>query len=149
MPINFHQMFIQASPQDVFPHIVSWGESSWWPPKSNMRVKRIKGDEIKAGTLLRYEVSPPFGPAWEVEVAEIKDNQFIKRTFLNGMFRGGEQISVRPENDGSKVEFLMEYEVPEKIDRFFWRLFAQRLHDKNIQLILRTLKNYLENEKSR
>jgi hypothetical protein len=145
MQQNHHSIFIQAPPAMVFPHIAIWGESTWWPPKSNMRVQRIKGEEVKEGTFLRYEISPPWGPAWEVEVAEIKDNQFIRRTFLNGMFRGWERISVRPENDGSLVEFLMEYEIPKKIDRFFWRIIAEKLHDKNIELTLRTLKKFLEN----
>lgn len=145
---NYHSIFIQASPAVVFPQLVLWGESSWWPSKSNMRVKRIKGEEITVGALLRYEISPPWGPAWEVEITEIKDQRFIKRTFLNGMFCGGEQISVRPQKDGSLVEFHMEYEVPKRIDRFFWRLIAEKLHDKNIQLILKTLKTFLENAKA-
>lgn len=141
---NYHAITIQASPAAAFPHLVLWGESAWWPPQSNMRVKRVKGEKIAPGTLLRYEISPPWGPAWDVEITEIQENSFISRLFLNGMFRGGERISVRPEKDGSLVEFLMEYEVPKKIDRFFWRAIAEKLHDKNIELILKTLKKYLE-----
>lgn len=145
MQQNHHSIFIQAPPAMVFPHIVLWGESSWWPPQSNMRVKRVKGDKIVKGTQLRYEISPPWGPAWDVEITAVEDNQAISRSFLNGMFRGWERISVRPEKDGSLVEFFMEYEIPKKIDRFFWRIIAGKLHDKNIELILRTLKDFLEN----
>lgn len=144
MQQNYHSIYIQASPAVVFPHLVCWGESSWWPAKSHMKVKRVRGEKLAVGTLLRYEISPPWGPTWDVEITAIEENHSIARAFLNGMFRGGERISARPEQDGSLVEFFMEYEIPKMLDRFFWRIIAERLHDKNIKLILRTLKDFLE-----
>jgi len=142
--INHHSITINAAPDLIFPHLVTWGESEWWPSKCRMRYTRLTGGEVAVCTRYNQKVKFPFGPTWDVEVESIVENREISRKFLNGMFRGVERLYMIPVPGGTEVHFLMDYEVVGWLNNFLWKKKLEAMHDKNIAVILGALKAHIE-----
>lgn len=140
---NGHSIVIQSDPLSVRSEIIRWGEAPWWPERSLMRFVRTTPRPVQRGTRYRQEVLLPFAPTWGVEVESITD-MGITRRFLNGMFKGFETVSLKPQRDAVEVNYRMHYEIQGFCNRFLWFLFFRNLHDKNIEDILANLKEFLE-----
>lgn len=143
--INSHSILIKSDIRDVFNEVVSWGEAGWWPKCSFMRFIRLTPQsDIIEGTIYKQKVTLPFGPSWDTEVTKIENDHLIERKFLNGLFIGGEEVSVLQNSDTVEVNYCMTYKIRGFINYILWNLFFRRLHDYNIKLILKSLKRYLE-----
>lgn len=142
MPQNRHAIFIAAAAPKVFKQVVLWGEAEWWPKNSLMRFVRKSGGEIKVGTIYRQQVRLPFGPQWDVRVSEIIPDRKVGRKFLNGIFKGKEWVEVKTQSSGSRVDYVMAYEINGAINNLLWKIFFQRLHDRNLELILKSMRDY-------
>lgn len=138
---NHHFVLIEAPEKIVGPEIILWGEASWWPPKCSMRFTRKTISKLAIGAEYEQRVVP-VGPHWDVRVTKLIPDREIERTFLNGMFRGKESVSIEGRYNGTKVNYLMQFEVKGPINSILWGLVYRRLHDKNIELILSALKDY-------
>ncbi|MFH0876804.1 MAG: hypothetical protein V1863_01090, partial [Candidatus Omnitrophota bacterium] len=137
--------------------------ASWWPKKSLMKFERqgqgpvqtgtprINPCGIIQGTRYRQVVLLPFAPSWNVEVEKLTD-QSITRRFLNGMFCGSETVSLQAgtatvASPGSlEVHYVMHYRLNGVLNKILWPLVFERLHNRNIEAILQSLKLYLEKE---
>ena len=137
---NRHFIFIEALVEIISPEITLWGEASWWPKKSSMKFTRLTDQPVGVKTKYRQEVLLPLAPKWEAEVTRLIPNKEIERTFLNGMFKGKETVSLEERYNGTKVEYLMQYEVVGIFNKILWKLFFRKMHDQNIEMIFHALK---------
>lgn len=144
--LNHHFIFIEASADLIAPEIILWGEAQWWPKNSSMKFTRLTPGEIHVGTKYRQEVLLPLAPRWEVEVTRLVPGKAIERTFVNGMFKGKETVSLEERYNGTKVEYAMHYEIVGILNPILWQLFFQKLHDQNIERILKSLRDYVTSE---
>ncbi len=110
-----------------------------------MAFRRLSSGEVALGTLYMQKVLLPLAPRWRVEVSEVT-NRSISRRFLDGMFKGCEQVSFQRAAGGWRVEYVMHYEVRGFLNRFLWFLVFRRLHDRNIKEILGNLKIFMETQ---
>ncbi|MDD5019870.1 MAG: hypothetical protein PHS61_05570 [Candidatus Omnitrophica bacterium] len=142
--MNRHTILIAAhDAESLKKEIIRWGEAPWWPKKSLMRFERLTSGAVSPGTRYRQKVELPFGPGWNVEVGEISDRG-IKRRFLDGMFRGYETVCFVPCPEGMRVDYEMCCEVCGAANRLLWPVIFRRLHDRNIEAILKGLKIFME-----
>lgn len=140
---NRHSILIDARPGEVLYEIIRWGEAPWWPKNSLMRFIRQTPGAVQKGTRYTQKVLLAFAPSWDVEVEGIT-SESITRKFLNGMFEGGETVSLRPGDEGIEVDYRMNYRVRGLLNRMMWLLVFQGLHNANIETILSHLKEFLE-----
>ena len=139
------EVVIASNPQAIFEELLIWGEASWWPKEALMRFINLSGKREEA-TVYLQKTKLPFGPAWHTR-NEIIDNQNlrIRRIFLDGMFDGFEELIVeRLQENVFKAIYIFNYQVKGLINKVMWSLIFKRLHIKNINLILNSLKRYLE-----
>lgn len=138
------QIPIKADPKSIFRELLSWGRSSWWPKKNAMQIKELSR-QIDEGSVYLQRINLPFGPKWHTRNTLIKSTTYyIQRTFLDGIFDGFEELMVIPKENVSEVVYCFHYIIRGKINKLLWFLFFKRLHEKNIDLILTALKQYLE-----
>jgi len=140
---NNHSIIVHSKVKEALAEIISWGESSWWPKNSLMRFVRQGPRLVEKGTRYRQEVLLPFAPSWDVEVSSVTDLS-ITRRFLNGMFSGQETVSLKGQDPAVTVFYKMTYEVNGILNKILWVLIFRRLHDRNIEAILASLKSFLE-----
>ena len=140
---NHHFILIEAPADLIALEVILWGEAIWWPKNSSMKFTRLTPGEIRAGTKYRQEVLLPFAPKWEVELTRLIPGKEVERTFLNGMFKGKETVTLEERYNGTKVEYTMSYEVLGILNRILWQLFFRKMHDRNIEMILKALQNYV------
>ena len=140
--LNHHFVLIEAPENVVGPQIILWGEAPWWPEKCSMRFIKKTIGPLAMGTEYEQRVVPA-GPHWNVRVTKLIPDREIERTFLNGMFQGKETVKIEGRYNGTRVSYLMQYEVRGIINKILWPLLFRRLHDKNIELILMALKDYV------
>ena len=144
MKPNRHSIIVKTvDARGLREQIILWGEASWWPGKSLMKFERLTQGRVESGTRYRQRVLLPLAPAWCVEVTSLTERS-ITRTFLDGMFRGFETVSFSPHENGFKVAYEMNYEVQGLANRCLWPVFFRRLHDRNIEEILKSLKAFME-----
>ncbi len=142
--VNHHFVLIEEVPLAmVGQEIILWGEASWWPKKSLMKFTRLTRGEIAVGTRYEQKVLLPFAPHWEVEVTKIIPGKEIERTFLNGMFQGNESVQLEERYNGIKVSYSMQFQIQGWFNNVMWYLVFQKLHDKNIIMILTALHDYI------
>ena len=143
--VNHHSVIIRAPQEKIFREMLSWGESEWWPKESPMRYTRLMGGSgTVPGTRFRQKVHVPFGPGWEVEVISATPHREVSWQFIEGMFTGVYRVYIIPGEDVCELHFLMDYEIAGPINRMVWRFFSLGQHDRNIMLILNSLKDYAE-----
>ncbi len=143
---NTHDIVIKSDLASARYEILWWGEAVWWPQNSLMRFVRLTERPLQKGTRYKQEVTLPFAPSWEVEIDNLTDTS-ITRRFLNGMFAGFETVSLINRPSGVEVSYRMHYEVQGILNNILWLFVFQSMHDKNIELILESLKDYLEKGK--
>lgn len=141
--VNRHRIRINCDAARLLKEIVAWGEGAWWPKKSRMRFSRLTAGPVQKGTRYRQEVLLPFAPRWEAEVESVAETS-IRRRFLNGMFEGYEIVGFVPVQGGFDVVYEMRYHVRGFLNRLLWPVALEKMHDANIELILKNLKAYLE-----
>ncbi|MFA5039409.1 MAG: hypothetical protein WC732_06990 [Candidatus Omnitrophota bacterium] len=144
MDENRHDIMVKTSDRSALvEQIVLWGEASWWPRKSLMSFERLTGGAIAPGTKYIQKVVLPRGPRWRAEVSELTASG-ISRVFSDGMFSGYERVNCEPVGEGFRVDYVMHYEIAGALNKLLWALVFRRLHDQNIEEILRQLKRYME-----
>ena len=143
--LNHHFVLVEAPEDVVGPEVILWGEASWWPQKCSMRFIKTTIGPLTLGTEYEQRVVPR-GPRWTVRVTKLIPGREIERTFLNGLFRGKETVKIEGRYNATRVLYDMQYEVNGIFNKVLWPLIFQKLHDKNIELILAALKDYAENK---
>lgn len=141
--VNRHFVFIEADAKIVAPEIILWGEATWWPEKCSMRFIRKTPGAVAVGTRYEQKVMLPLAPRWDAEVTRLVADTEIERTFLNGPFEGFERVTLEPRLNGTRVDYCLHYKIRGKINTVLWAALFVKLHDKNIEMILTALKNYL------
>ena len=141
--VNFHSIVIHCSLEEARPEIIQWGEARWWPKNSQMSFVRKTKTPVEKGTRYQQKVLLPFAPSWDVEVVALGE-QSITRQFLNGMFRGSETVSIEPFGPDSEIRYIMNYQINGLLNKILWSLVFERMHNKNIEAILSSLKEFLE-----
>ena len=137
------KILIKDDPKRIFRELNLWARSSWWP-KILVQFKDLPQD-AKEGAVYLQKVNLPFGPKWHTKNTLIKLNTlYIQRTFIDGIFDGFEELIVEPKENTSEVTYCFHYIIKGSVNRFIWNLFFKNLHIRNINLILKSLKNYLE-----
>lgn len=124
--------------------LISWSESSWWPKDILMSIKIVSSKENLV--IYRYAVKLPFAPSWQARKSlEDRDKGYLRRDFLDGLFRGGfEEVSLERKEKGFEMIYNFCYEINNFIDKFFWDWGFKYLHKKNIDKVLNSFKNYIE-----
>ncbi|MEK6681313.1 MAG: hypothetical protein AABY79_05035 [Nitrospirota bacterium] len=168
--INSHTVIINVDIEKVFKQALLWGEAEWWPKDSLMRYKRINnspspyssprgGEEIKiipsplwgegkgegvvqVGARYHQKVLLPFAPEWDVEVVSITPNKEVTRKFLNGIFSGTDSVILEPKKEGVEVKTVMDFDVNGYFNKLAWRFVFERMHDENLEKILKAMKGY-------
>lgn len=134
---------IKADSKEIFRELNLWARSRWWP-KMLMRFKDMPQD-LSEGSVYLQKVSLPFGPKWRTKNTLIKPNTFyIQRTFIDGIFDGFEELMVKPGEEAPEVVYCFHYIIRGFLNRLLWNIFFKRMNIKNINLILQSLKKYLE-----
>ena len=139
---NQHFVFVEAPSKIVGPEIISWGEATWWPKRCSMRFLKQTPGEIKVGTRYQQKVLMLFGPRWNVEVTKFVADKEIERTFLDGILIGAEQVTIEERLNGTRVDYVMNYSIRGFAKKMLWRFFFERMHDRNIEMILAALNNF-------
>ena len=143
--VNHHSVIIKASQEKIYKEVLYWGESDWWPKESPMRYTRLSGGSGAAlGARFHQKVHVPFGPGWEVEVISATPHREVSWRFLQGMFTGVYRVYIIPDEDACELHFMMDYEIAGLFNRLVWRFISLGQHDRNIKLILNSLKDYVE-----
>lgn len=143
--VNHHSVIVKAAQEKIYREMLSWGESEWWPKESPMRYTRLsEGSEVVPGTRFRQKVHVPFGPEWEVEVISATPHREVSWQFVDGMLTGVYRVYIIPDEDVNELHFMMDYEIAGPVNRLAWRFFSLSQHDRNIMLILNSLKDYVE-----
>ncbi len=145
--LNHHFILIEAPGGLVVPEVFLWGEASWWPKNSLMKFTRLTPGEIQVGTKYQQKILLPLAPQWEAAVTRLVPGKEIERTFLNGMFKGKETVTIEERYNGTKVDYLMQYHVLGIWNKIVWPLMFERLHDQNIEMIFKSLRDYVMNKK--
>ncbi|MBU1121293.1 MAG: hypothetical protein ABIH71_06740 [Candidatus Omnitrophota bacterium] len=141
--VNEHSIEITTSKERVFKEVVLWGESQWWPKDSLTQFVNLRS-EIDIGTVYLQKVKLTLAPRWHVKITDIKDLEYIRRDFLDGMFEGYEVVSVESCGDNVSVRYKMNYTVRGFFNKFMWKSIFEKLHNQNITNILINMKQYLE-----
>jgi hypothetical protein len=137
---------IKAEGEKIFKELIMWGESEWWPKNCLMEFNNLS-ENVKEGTLYFQRVKLPFKLGWHTrnEVVD-KERLYIKRTFLDGMFEGFEELKIVALYENlCEVVYSFCYRVKGIINQLMWKVVFRRLHINNINAILKSLKGYLEN----
>ena len=143
--VNHHSVTVKASQEKIYQEVLSWGESQWWPKESPMRYTRITaGSGVVPGTRFSQKVHVPLGPEWHVEVISATPHREVSWKFLEGMFTGVYRVYIIPAEGACELHFMMDYEIAGLVNRMVWRYFSLKQHDRNIELILNSLKDYVE-----
>ncbi len=143
--VNHHSVTVKASQERIYSEMLSWGESEWWPKESPMRYTRLSGGRgAVPGARYRQKVHVPFGPEWQVEVVSAVPGREVSWKFLDGMFIGVYRVYIIPVEDACELHFMMDYKVAGLFNRMAWRLYSLGQHDRNIMLILNSLKDFVE-----
>jgi hypothetical protein len=144
--INSHAIIINADIEKVFQQALLWGEAEWWPKECLMRYTRINDEKgegvIQVGSRYHQKVLLPFAPEWDVEIVSITPNKEVKRRFINGIFSGTDSVILEPVKDGIEVKALMDFEVNGYFNKLAWRYVFERMHNENVEKILRAMKGY-------
>lgn len=138
-------VLIKAAPGSIFKELVVWGQGQWWPRKCLMEFMNLSG-RIGEGTVYLQKVKIPFAPRWHTKNEIVDNNKFyIKRVFLDGMFRGFEEVNLYSQDESlCKAEYSFNCNICGFINRVIWNRLFEKLHKKNIDLILASLKRYME-----
>ncbi len=134
---------VKAEPKEIFRELNLWAKSRWWP-KILIRFKDMPQD-LSQGSVYLQKVNLPFGPKWRTKNTLIKPNTFyIQRTFIDGIFDGFEELTVKPGEEASEVTYCFHYIIRGFLNKLLWEGFFKRVSIKNINLALNSLKKYLE-----
>ncbi len=142
--LNHHFVLVEAPEELVAQEILVWGEASWWPPRCQMRFRKLTSGEIEIGTLYEQKLNMAMVKPWSCRVTKLSPGKEIERTFLGGLLVGRENVSVESRYNGTKVDYNLYYQVPGLVDKIIWKIFFRRMHDKNIRMILAALKSHCE-----
>ena len=55
-----------------------------------------------------------------------------------------ETISMEGCGDNLEIKYVMNYSLNGSLNKILWPIVLKKMHDKNIEMILRNLKRYLE-----
>ena len=137
------EVIIAAKRGRIFKELFIWGEAEWWPKKSLMQFVRLNSKT--EGILYLARVKLPFGPHWHIQ-NEIVDEAAgrIKRVFLDGIFRGFEELQIVPYEGYFKIIYTFCVRIEGFLNQLIWKSLFRRLHINNINLILVYLKLYLQ-----
>ena len=133
----------------IFDEILKASQSSWWPQDLDSTIENISGT-IDEGTLYFQKTRFKLGPKWHKRNVTIdRNSKYLKREFLDGMFKGGcEEFVVRNNCNNQEVVYNFCYKARGPMFRILWKLAFKKLHKKNVDKVLNALKGYIE-EKSR
>lgn len=140
--LNSHTVIINVDIEKVFKQALLWGEAEWWPKDSLMRYTRITDGDIQVGARYHQKVLLPFAPEWDVEVVSITPNKEVTRKFLNGIFSGTDSVILEPKKEGVEVKAVMDFDVNGYFNKLAWRFVFERMHDENLEKILKAMKGY-------
>lgn len=144
--INSHTVIINADIEKIFKQALLWGEAEWWPKDCLMRYARINDEKgegvVQVGTRYHQKILLPFAPEWDVEVVSITQNKEVKRRFINGIFSGTDSVILESVKDGIEVKALLDFDVNGYFNKLAWRFIFKRMHDENLEKILRAMKGY-------
>ena len=140
------KVFVNSGPsQDkIFEEIVAWAESAWWPQGLPMQIERISGQPGKDALYLQ-RAKVIFGPKWRTKEAIVDPGRkYLKKVFLDGVFKGGyEEVFIDFEG-GRKVCYNFSCNISNPVFRLAWNLGLKKMHKKSISRILQALKKYIE-----
>lgn len=138
------EIVIEAEPALIFDEILKWSESKWWPD-IGMKFKRISMEDRDEVVYLQ-KAAFPLGPKWHTKVVSVDRNNFsIKRSFLDGMFKGGfEQIQLTCLDNKVNLVYDFCYQIHSLINKIAWNAVFIRLHRDNVNKVLSSLKHYVE-----
>jgi len=145
MDETIHQeIIIAAAKGSIFQELLLWGEAEWWPKRSLMRFINLS-HTIGENALYLAQVKLPYGPHWHMR-NELVDEKAgcIRRVFLDGMFKGFEELRIVPQKDCFKVIYTFCVRVRGFLNRLMWKYVFRNRHIKNIAGILVSLKLYLQ-----
>jgi len=128
----------------IFKEIVLWGEALWWPKQCMMKFIRLDEIPVQRGTRYMQKIQFPCAPSWTSVVTDIENNKSITRKFLDSFLDGYEQISITPKQDAVAVTYCLQYALRGRLYPVLWKLGLQGLHNRNITLILNSLKKHIE-----
>ena len=145
---------LNTSPEIIFEEIIKWSESEWWPDIP-MEFLRLSSPGIDNALYLQ-KAKIPFGPKWHTRVRCVdRDNKYIRRDFLDGMFKGGyEEIYLENIDksgacaQGQDVDIIYNFccHLNNPLSKMLWNIIFKKLHTRNINLILNSLKGYLKRQ---
>ncbi len=141
--IKRHFIFIEVPLEVVWPQVIRWEESEWWPKLCLFKFVRKTPGELQVGTKFIQKMVIPLMPHSEVEIVKLIPEREIELAFNKGMFKGFEIIRVEDRANGTRVEYELQYEIPSVPNKILWKLFCQKLFDQGITIILSALKDYV------
>ncbi len=142
-----HFVFIETPVDLVWPEIVLWSESSWWPKTSIIQYKKKSAEEgQKPGTGYIGRLRKPLFPKWEIEITLLEPRREVRRTAIQGMLKGEEDIKLETRYNGTRVDYSLHYEIRGFWNKIFWRFFYYHWYDRSIDLILTSLQGYVLNQ---
>ena len=141
--LNYHFVFIEVPFEFVAPEVMLWGEAQWWPKDFPVQYVRETQGEIQVGTCYKQKILKPVGLSWTVEVTKFVPNRLIERTFQKGILEGYEIVKVEERSNGARIDYELHYSLKGLINKILWPLVFEKHHDKNIEHLLLSLKNYM------
>jgi len=141
--INHHFVFVEVTKEHVWPEVVQWSESAWWPKECSMKFSRGPQENIQLGTEYTLKVKALLGPTCLLKISRLVPDSEIERTFIKGLIKGFEIVKIEESSNGTRIDYEMTYEIKGLVNKILWAFFYEKLHNANIELILKALSDYL------
>ncbi|MCK5581782.1 MAG: hypothetical protein KAJ18_10985 [Candidatus Omnitrophica bacterium] len=148
LDVNHQFFFVEVPVHIVAPQAMLWGESEWWPKANSMRfIRDGEPGEVQEGMQYCQVIAKPIPKKWKVEVSQVVSNRLVRRLFKNGMFKGGyEIVRIEERANGTRIDYEMHYSIKGLLNKVLWTLIYQRQYEKNVEMALSALKEYVIQE---
>lgn len=142
-----HQfVFIEVPIEVVSSEVILWGESSWWPQNSLWKYHRMTDGEIRVGTQYNIKINKASAQDWTAEVTQLLPQKLIERTFIKGMFKGFEIVTMEERANGTRIDYELHFKIQGPLNLILWPFVFRKQYVETITLILNSMKNYLVQE---
>lgn len=142
--VKEHQfIFIEAPIEAVSPQAVRWGEGEWWPKESVLYCLRKVPGDLQLGAQYKIKMLIPLAKDLEMEISKFSPSREIEWTYTKGILQGKQWLLMEGRYNGTRVEFILEYQIKGFLNRVAWRfLFKQKFLDA-VKLSLQALQKHV------
>ena len=138
-------VFIESPLKVVSLEILFWGRAMWWPAQANIEVIDYPSADLQVGSRSVIKIKAVLPAKLDTEITKIVPGHLIERTFIKGLLKGTETISIEERYNGMRLNVTLLVRPAGLIQRFFWEAFYHKKYTQAMKLILDSLRDYCQN----